>query len=299
MSQTNNPCALLLFILAVSVEVRANMAVPVTDLVNDTAAQSNPSPQSMQADPVTPVTVDLATNAGNTNANAQIFDLVEMLQQEVQQLRGQVEELNYNLGRLKEDQKQRYLDLDRRIVSLSTAAPVTKESRVASITDQTTQPKTVVSQVKVISTAVPITPATETSKTQTQPLAGQAPNDPEAAKIAYKAAYALIRKRQFDASVVALLAFVKNFPQSDLVGNAYYWLGEVYMVQGDASLAVVSFEYVISKFPQHRKIPDALYKAGVAYQNTGNVDKANQLLQRVLAEYPESSAARLALEKVN
>ena len=299
MSQTNNPCALLLFILAVSVEVRANTAVPVTDLVNDTAAQSNPSPQSMQADPVTPVTVDIVTNAGNTNANAQIFDLVEMLQQEVQQLRGQVEELNYNLGRLKEDQKQRYLDLDRRIVSLSTAAPVTKESRVVSATDQTTQPQTVASQVNDSLTAVPIASATETSTTQTQTLAGQAPNDPEAAKVAYKSAYALIRKRQFDASVVALLAFVKNFPQSDLVGNAYYWLGEVYMVQGDASLAVVSFEYVISKFPQHRKIPDALYKAGVAYQNTGNVDKANQLLQRVLAEYPESSAARLALEKLN
>ena len=293
MSQTNNPCALLIFILAVSVEVSAN-TVPVTDLVNDTAAQSNPSLQSMQADPIAPVTVDLATNTGNTNANAQIFDLVEMLQQEVQQLRGQVEELNYNLGRLKEDQKQRYLDLDRRIVSLSTATPVTKESRVVSATDQTTQLQTVASQVNDSLTAVPVTPTTET-----QTPAVQAPSDPEAANVAYKAAYALIRKRQFDASVVALLAFVKNFPQSDLVGNAYYWLGEVYMVQGDASLAVVSFEYVISKFPQHRKIPDALYKAGVAYQNTGNVDKANQLLQRVLAEYPESSAARLALEKVN
>jgi len=293
MSQTNNPCALLIFILAVSSEVSANTTVPVTDLVNDTAAQSNPSLQSMQAAPVAPVTVDLATNT-NTNANAQIFDLVEMLQQEVQQLRGQVEELNYNLGRLKEDQKQRYLDLDRRIVSLSTAAPVTKESRVVSATDQTTQPQTVASQVNDSLTAVTVIPTTET-----QTPAVQAPSDPEAANVAYKAAYALIRKRQFDASVVALLAFVKNFPQSDLVGNAYYWLGEVYMVQGDASLAVVSFEYVISKFPQHRKIPDALYKAGVAYQNTGNVDKANQLLQRVLAEYPESSAARLALEKVN
>lgn len=293
MSQTNNPCALLIFILAVSAEVSANTTVPVTDLVNDTAAQSNPSLQSMQAAPVAPVTVDLATNT-NTNANAQIFDLVEMLQQEVQQLRGQVEELNYNLGRLKEDQKQRYLDLDRRIVSLSTAAPVTKESRVVSATDQTTQPQTVASQVNDSLTAVTVIPTTET-----QTPAVQAPSDPEAANVAYKAAYALIRKRQFDASVVALLAFVKNFPQSDLVGNAYYWLGEVYMVQGDASLAVGSFEYVISKFPQHRKIPDALYKAGVAYQNTGNVDKANQLLQRVLAEYPESSAARLALEKVN
>ena len=298
MSQTNNPCALLIFILAVSVEVSAN-TVQVTDLVNDTAAQSNPSLQSMQADPIAPVTVDLATNTDDTNANAQIFDLVEMLQQEVQQLRGQVEELSYNLGKLKEDQKQRYLDLDRRIVSLSTATPVTKESRVVSATDQTTQLQTVASKVNDSLTAVPVTPATETSTTETQTLAVQAPSDPEAAKVAYKAAYALIRKRQFDASVVALLAFVKNFPQSDLVGNAYYWLGEVYMVQGDASLAVVSFEYVISKFPQHRKIPDALYKAGVAYQNTGNVDKANQLLQRVLAEYPESSAARLALEKVN
>ena len=247
MSQTNNPCALLIFILAVSSEVSANTTVPVTDLVNDTAAQSNPSLQSMQAAPVAPVTVDLATNTGNTNANAQIFDLVEMLQQEVQQLRGQVEELNYNLGRLKEDQKQRYLDLDRRIVSLSTAAPVTKESRVVSATDQTTQPQTVASQVNDSLTAVTVIPTTET-----QTPAVQAPSDPEAANVAYKAAYALIRKRQFDASVEALLAFVKNFPQSDLVGNAYYWLGEVYMVQGDASLAVVSFEYVISKFPQHR-----------------------------------------------
>jgi TolA-binding protein len=159
MSQTNNPCALLIFILAVSSEVSANTTVPVTDLVNDTAAQSNPSLQSMQAAPVAPVTVDLATNTGNTNANAQIFDLVEMLQQEVQQLRGQVEELNYNLGRLKEDQKQRYLDLDRRIVSLSTAAPVTKESRVVSATDQTTQPQTVASQVNDSLTAVPIASA--------------------------------------------------------------------------------------------------------------------------------------------
>jgi tol-pal system protein YbgF len=96
-----------------------------------------------------------------------------------------------------------------------------------------------------------------------------------------------------------LLTFVKDFPQGSLVGNAHYWLGEVYMVQGDASLAALSFEHVIGEFPQHRKIPDALYKAGVAYQNLGNIDKANQMLQRVLLEYPDSSAARLAQERVN
>lgn len=71
------------------------------------------------------------------------------------------------------------------------------------------------------------------------------------------------------------------------------------MVQGDASLAAQSFEYVIREFPDHRKIPDALYKAGVAYQNVGDITKANQLLQRVLQEHPDSSAARLAHERVN
>jgi tol-pal system protein YbgF len=123
--------------------------------------------------------------------------------------------------------------------------------------------------------------------------------DPEVVKAAYKAAFTLIRERQYDESIVALLAFVKDFPQGSLVGNAHYWLGEVYMVQVDASLAALSFEHVIGEFPQHRKIPDALYKAGVAYQNLGNIDKANQMLQRVLLEYPDSSAARLAQERVN
>ena len=125
----------------------------------------------------------------------------------------------------------------------------------------------------------------------------QPPNDPKAA---YRAAFTLIKKRQYDQAIVAMLAFIKNFPQQGtLVGNAYYWLGEVHMVQGDDSLAIVSFENVFSKFPQHRKIPDALYKAGVAYSHAGNVSKANKFWQRVIAEYPESSAAKLALEKVN
>ena len=292
MSQTINRFALLLVIWVASVAVTANTAVPVTDLVNNTATQPTVTPQPLLPKLADPVKVDLVANTAKANANAQIFDLVELLQQEVQQLRGKVEELNYDLGRLKQDQKQRYLDLDRRIVSLSSAPRVEKETQVASAVSPITQANSAITQASDVNAASDAAPAPQPAVTRT-------PNDPEAANAAYKAAFALIRKRQYDASIVALLDFVKNFPQSDLVGNAHYWLGEVYMVQGDASLAALSFEYVIFEFPQHRKIPDALYKAGVAYQNTGDVDKANQLLQRVSVEYPESSAARLALERVN
>jgi tol-pal system protein YbgF len=279
MSHTISHFILSLVVLASSAHVFANSSVPVSDLANDVG-----TPSLVIQKPVQPNSVALL--ASTTNSNAQIFDFVELLQHELQQLRGQVEELNYSLERLKKDQKQRYLDLDRRIVSLSNQPAVANEASSASVISQIPQGKVTGGQVSDATSAEQATVVDESY-------------DPEVEKAAYKAAFALIRERQYDASVVAFLAFVKDFPKGALVGNAHYWLGEVYMVQGDASLAAQSFERVITEFPQHRKIPDALYKAGVAYQNIGDIGKANEALQRVLNEYPESSAARLARERVN
>jgi tol-pal system protein YbgF len=288
MSQIFNRFVLLFVVVVFSFQVNANSSVPVSDLANDigTEAVAIPIPQPAQAvveEPIKAVAVDTPIN---NNANAQMFDIVEMLQYELQQLRGQVEELSYNLERLKKDQKQRYLDLDRRIVSLSTPPQAIDDSQVSDTKSET-------GETNLTSASLGGAIALD------QTVVIQEAYDPEIEKLAYKAAFGLIRERQYDASIEALLTFLNDFPEGLLVGNVHYWLGEVYMVQGDASLAAQSFEYVIREFPGHRKIPDALYKAGVAYQNVGNNNKANQLLQRVLQEYPDSSAARLAQERVN
>jgi tol-pal system protein YbgF len=279
MTQTISGFILLLALLSGSVQVFANSSVPVSDLANDVSAQSIVTSKPLQPKLAEVNDVAAVVNTPMGNANAQMFDLVELLQRELQQLRGQVEELNYNLERLKQDQKQRYLDLDRRVVSLSSQPSVANETQVATVVSQT--------------------PQDGNEPALGQVIVAQETYDPEVEKAAYNAAFTLIRERQYDASIVALQAFVNDFRQGALLGNAHYWLGEVYMVQGDASLAAESFEIVIGEFPEHRKIPDALYKAGVAYQNVGNVVKANQMLQRVLQEYPDSSAARLAHERVN
>ena len=286
MSQIFNRFVLLFVVVVFSFQVNANNSVPVSDLANDIGTEVIAIPQPAQAvveEPINAVAVDTPIN---TNANAQMFDIVEMLQYELQQLRGQVEELSYHLERLKKDQKQRYLDLDRRIVSLSTPPQVIDDSQVSDTKSETGEADL---------TSAPL----GSSIALDQAVVIQEAYDPEIEKLAYKAAFGLIRERQYDASIEALLTFLNDFPEGVLVGNAHYWLGEVYMVQGDASLAAQSFEYVIREFPDHRKTPDALYKAGVAYQNVGNNNKANQLLQRVLQEYPDSSAARLAQERVN
>jgi len=288
MSQTFGRFIPLLLVLACSVQVSANSSVPVSDLVNDLDTEPLAISQPTKAVVEESNTAALVESVAkiNANANTQMLYIVGELQDELRQLRGEVEELNYNLERLKQDQKQRYLDLDRRIVSLSTPPPVSDETQASSAVNQLVQTN---------GASAPVGGATAAE----QAIVIQEPYDPEIEKAAYKAAFGLIRERQYDASIEALLAFLTDFPQGLLVGNAHYWLGEVYMVQGDASLAAQSFEYVIREFPDHRKIPDALYKAGVAYQNVGDITKANQLLQRVLQEHPDSSAARLAHERVN
>jgi tol-pal system protein YbgF len=160
---------------------------------------------------------------------------------------------------------------------------LTKEKRVECVKE------------KAVSTPKVVTPKVVTPKISDPKII----SDEEAVKKAYLAAFNLIRERQYDEAIIAMRAFIKDFPQGALLGNAHYWLGELYMVQGDASLAVLSFEHVIDDFPTHRKIPDALYKIGVAYQALRNVNKAKAMLQRVISGYPNSAAAKLAKERID
>lgn len=273
--------AIVISILLVSGQAAANNSVPVTDLVNDIGSTSNAIANPIQAPTIESA---LAPNAVNlAGANAQMFDIVETLKSELQNLRGQVEELTYTIGRLKQDQKQRYLDLDRRIVNLSSKSSAAQSSATA------VNASTQVTVSQDLATVKPVE-VTEPDKPT---------YDPQQEKEDYRAAFNLIKERQYSASIDALLAFVDKYPQGDLLGNAHYWLGEVYMVEGNAPMAALSFELVIKEFPSHRKVPDAIYKAGVAYQQLGQDVQANERLKRVLKEFPNSSAARLAQERVN
>jgi TolA-binding protein len=47
---------------------------------------------------------------------------------------------------------------------------------------------------------------------------------------AYEAAYALVRSQKFDQAVTAFQQFQRNYPAGMYAPNAYYWLGELYLV---------------------------------------------------------------------
>ena len=205
-----------------------------------------------------------AVNVANKDqASAQwaLINQIEQLQQEVQQLRGVVEEQAYMLEQFKKSSRDRYLDLDRRISQLS-AAP-SKSSAKVSISDKD------------------VAPPVKASKGE---------------KVIYQQAQKNIKAKRFPKAISLLNQLLSEYPDGAYVSNAYYWLGEVNLALPTPNYqdAEIYFLKLLQRDAKHRKAPAALFKLGKLYDLTGQAALAEKYLGRVLQQYPQSGAASLA-----
>ena len=194
---------------------------------------------------------------------------VQQLEADVRRLNGLLEETTQALQLLEAQSLERYVELDRRLASGAAAG-----------IDESTG-----------STGVaPITAASET------PAAGRAVDTQEGEEASYRAAYELVRKREFDDAVAAFTAFLADFPFGRYAPNAHYWLGELYLVLDppDPELARQNFKLLLNQYPSDPKVPDALYKLGRVQFIKGNRQRSKEYLDEVIREYPSHAAAQLA-----
>jgi tol-pal system protein YbgF len=89
-----------------------------------------------------------------------------------------------------------------------------------------------------------------------------------------------------------------SFPQSPLADNAQYWLAETQYVRGQYQTALAEFQKVLEKYPQSAKTPDALLKVGYCQSELKNPEGARTALQQVMRQYPDTTAARLAAQRL-
>ena len=114
----------------------------------------------------------------------------------------------------------------------------------------------------------------------------------------YQAAFELLKKQHYEPAALAFLQFLATFPGSELADNAQYWLAESHYVTQQFTKALNNFEIVIAKYPNSRKVPDALLKVGYCNYELKSWTAARASLMRVQAEYPETTAARLAGQRL-
>ncbi|MDO9632342.1 MAG: tol-pal system protein YbgF, partial [Humidesulfovibrio sp.] len=95
-----------------------------------------------------------------------------------------------------------------------------------------------------------------------------------------------------------LQEFLSTEPNSVLVPNALYWLGESHYADKHYAQAIMSFKEVTRRYPKHTKAAAALLKIGMSYAMMGEKDNASLYLRALLQDFPKSEPAPLARKKL-
>jgi tol-pal system protein YbgF len=207
---------------------------------------------------------------------SELFYQLQVMQQEVRDLRGQLEEQSQLIRRLRRDQKEQYVDLDGRVAALQ------RGGGPAAAPNSTAPAGSGASNSGA--------PATAGSAPSAPPVAAEG----EAAD--YNAALKLLRERRYDESLLSFNRLLSDYPGGQYAGNSLYWLGELYLVKNESERAREQFVQVIDLYSDHAKVPDALYKLGVTYHRLGDKDLALDFLNRVRGRFPNHNAAKLAAD---
>lgn len=197
-------------------------------------------------------------------ASGSLIDLTvqaDELQRQTAELQGRIEALEYNAEGTASRQRDLYVDLDDRIQML--------EQRV-----QAPPPS-----------AAGLAPGT-------LPVPGGSDREN------YEAAFELLKQQDYVAAGSAFQQFLRAFPESQLADNAQYWLAESYYVTDQFEEALVQFRIVISGYPRSEKLPDAWLKIGYSNYELGRWDAAREALTRAQREFADTTAARLAEQRL-
>lgn len=118
----------------------------------------------------------------------------------------------------------------------------------------------------------------------------------------YRRALAEINLQNFKQAIDLFDQFLKNYPRSSLADNAQYWKGEAFYASKQFPQAILEFQQVLKKYPKSEKVSAAVLKQGYAFFETGNYLDAKAFLQKVVTDFPgtdEAAQAKERVEKIN
>lgn len=126
-----------------------------------------------------------------------------------------------------------------------------------------------------------------------------APRDEDAgagvsAETAYQLASGDFKRGHYNLAAAGFANFLEQYPESKLVPDAIYWLGESYRSQDMNARAVQVWEMQAESFPKAGTTPKALLALGETYRAMDNIPAAEKALKRLIASFPVSDEAQRA-----
>jgi tol-pal system protein YbgF len=92
--------------------------------------------------------------------------------------------------------------------------------------------------------------------------------------------------------------YIKFYPNTDLAGNSYFYLGEIQFKQGNYQQAAQNYDQVLQNFPSGNKAASAQLRKGLALIELGKQDDGVTELRHLIQRYPHAPEALQAREKL-
>jgi tol-pal system protein YbgF len=93
--------------------------------------------------------------------------------------------------------------------------------------------------------------------------------------------------------------YIKFYPNTDLAGNCYFYLGEIQFRQANYQQAAQSYDQVLQNFPSGNKAASAQLKKGFALIELGKQDDGVSELRHVIQRYPHAPEALQARDRLH
>ncbi len=213
---------------------------------------------------------------------------LEMLREEMKQLRGQIEVLGNNIEGTAKRQRDMYVDIDSRLRRLEQGGVAPSAMPPAAAAPGTVTPP-----------ATGTTPALASASAPPVPTAAAGASAADGADVRmYEAAQNQRRIGNYRGAIVAFQSFITQYPKSELAPRAQYWIGDSYYNLRDFKSAITHQQKLVSSYPDSATVADALLNIASSQMELGDTATARKTLDGLVSRYPASEAAEKAKRRL-
>lgn len=114
----------------------------------------------------------------------------------------------------------------------------------------------------------------------------------------FNMAYSDYRNGNFELAIDGFKMYKEQFPESPLVDDSVYWIGECYFSQKKYEEAIEEFNELILNHPRGDKIPAAYLKKGLSLAELGKKEEALSVFKLLVSKFPLEEETKIAQQKI-
>ena len=256
--------------------------------------------------------VSFNSYAENSDVLMRMYERLEMIRIQMQQLTEENQQLNNKIISLQDQQDRLYQDLSKKIevlnsnleknninIDTESRADIQKKELIKKNHESTSLKDSIILKANEViipkdENELDLAKTYQNNNFKSKLVEYQLKNEVEL----YRSTFQLVKDKKYGDAIDGFSAFLYLFPQSNYASNAQYWLSESIYALGDYQGSMINFAKVVQKYPNSSKIADAKLKIGYCYYSIKKWKEARFIFKGILKDYPNTSLAQLAKKKI-